>query len=210
MSAGRLLQCLCGAVVAVCFLMGTAAPSAYAGSKRSHAHGSFGKSGHGGRVARYGHKGHSYHGKFKSHKRYKHSRFSNRHHFHKGHKHRRFARRHHYKRRYAYVPYYGYGYGYRYRRAYRYRDYPAPRRNYPANGDTVAQPNQDIPVTPKWVHVYGLDGTEGPPTSEDPYGEGVLRKNCLNVKTEIMIDGQPVEAFGQACQQANGSWQLVP
>ena len=106
-------------------------------------------------------------------------------------------------------------YYYRYPRSYRYRDYKYKDNSgsgskYRSENDDVKQPYQTIPVTPKWVHVGDLVDAEGPSTNEGPFEESRHRRNCLYVKTEITIDGQPIEAFGNACLQADGSWQLVP
>jgi hypothetical protein len=99
---------------------------------------------------------------------------------------------------------------YYYDRDYRYRDNSGSGSKYPSENSDVKQPYQTIPVTPKWVHVGDLVDAEGPSTNEGPYVESRHRRNCLYVKTEITIDGQPIEAFGNACLQADGSWQLVP
>ncbi|MEM7224676.1 MAG: hypothetical protein AAF495_16980 [Pseudomonadota bacterium] len=61
---------------------------------------------------------------------------------------------------------------------------------------------------PKWIHV-GPDGGDG------LLGGTILAKadgtaDCLSVTTEILLDDQPVAAFGTACRQADGSWRLQP
>ncbi len=105
---------------------------------------------------------------------------------------------------------YGSGYGYGYDRGYRYRDYRQPVPSYRPEASAPVQPYQDRPVTPKWVHVSSLDGALGPSTLEGSYAEGGLRRNCLSVKTQITVDGKPMDAFGEACLSADGTWELKP
>jgi hypothetical protein len=107
---------------------------------------------------------------------------------------------------------YGYGssYGYGYDRGYRYRDYQQPAPSYRPEASAPVQSYQDRPVTPKWVHVSSLDDDLGPSTLEGSYAEGGLRRNCLSVKTQITVDGKPMDAFGEACLSADGTLDLKP
>ena len=52
-----------------------------------------------------------------------------------------------------------------------------------------------------------LTGTDGnqPETVKD-----AQLANCLSVRTSIVIDGEEVEAFGEACIDAQGNWRLRP
>ncbi len=101
-------------------------------------------------------------------------------------------------------------YYYGYRRGYRYRDYPRSEPSYRPEKNEVVQPYQYRPVIPKWVHVGGINSTLGASTVAEPYAGGDPRRNCLSVKTEITIDGKPMDAFGEACLLADGTWQLEP
>ncbi len=207
MKARRWLQCLCSASVTICFLILPAEPSARAESGRSKFYSSHFKHGYGKRGInrRYNRAiidiGSSFKppidigSSFKSHKIFK------------RHNRSKLARRFNRRVRYRNAPTYYYD------RNYRYRDNPGSGSKYRSENGDAKQPYQTIPfipVTPKWVHVNDLVAAEGPSTSEGPYVESRLLRNCPNVKTEIMIDGQSIEAFGDACLQADGSWQLVP
>ena len=204
MKARRWLQCLCSALVTICFLILPAEPSARAESGKSKFYSSHFKHGYGKRGINRRYKratldiGSSFKSpidigsSFKSRKIFK------------RHNRSKLARRFNRRVRYRNVPTYYYD------RDYGYRDNSGSGSKYRSENDDVKQPYQTIPVTPKWVHVGDLVDAEGPSTNEGPYVESRLRRNCLYVKTEITIDGQPIEAFGNACLQADGSWQLVP
>ena len=194
MKARRWLQCLCSALVTICFLILPAEPSARAESGKSKFYSSHFKHGYGKRgiSRRYKRALLDIGSSFKSRKIFK------------RHNRSKFARRFNRRVRSRYVPTYYYD------RDYRYRDNPGSGTKYRSENGDVKQPYQTIPVTPKWVHVGDLVDAEGPSTNEGTYVESRLRRNCLYVKTEITIDGQPIEAFGNACLQADGSWQLVP
>ena len=56
------------------------------------------------------------------------------------------------------------------------------------------------------LSVQGSGSSPGPGSTP---GDGAGR-NCLSVKTEITVDGKPVDAFGEACLLADGSWRLRP
>ncbi len=102
------------------------------------------------------------------------------------------------------------GYYYGYDRGYRYRDTPRSEPSYRSEASAAVQSYQNRPVTPKWVHVSGTDGALGSSTVEGTYADGGLRRNCLSVKTEITVDGKPMDAFGEACLSADGTWELKP
>ena len=104
-------------------------------------------------------------------------------------------------------PYYGTRYSYGYGWSYPYRDATRSESRYRPETNVARQPYEDRPVTPKWVHVGGglaSFADEGPVA-----GDG-LGTNCLSVKTDITVDGTPMEAFGEACLLADGTWQLKP
>jgi len=126
--------------------------------------------------------------------------------FHKHSKRTGLVRRRDRKRRHSYASGYYYGYG----SGYRYRDYPQPAPSAQPEASAAAPSYQDRPVTPKWVHVGGTDGALGLSTTEGLFADGGLRGNCLSVKTEIAVDGQPMDAFGEACLSADGTWVLKP
>ena len=115
-------------------------------------------------------------------------------------------RRSSYGRYYSgYGSYYtGYAYPYWWRTSYG----SVPR--YRPETRTVVQPYQTPPVTPKWVSVGDTNSTLGSKSAEAPNIETAARKNCLSVKTEIMVDGKPYDAFGEACLVADGSWEFRP
>ena len=102
----------------------------------------------------------------------------------------------------------GYGYSYGYGGYYGYRDYPRTEPRYRSETTVTVQPYESRPVTPKWVHVGG--GGVAPFTAEGLNAESGPGKNCLSVKTQITVDGRPVDAFGKACLLADGSWELRP
>jgi hypothetical protein len=110
------------------------------------------------------------------------------------------------KRRHFNAP----GYYYSYNRGYSYRDTPTSEPSYRSEASAAVPPYQDRPVTPKWVHVSGTDDALGLSTTEGSYAEGGLRRNCLSVTTEITVDGKPMNAFGEACLSADGTWELKP
>ncbi len=194
MTGTRLLHRLCVALVTTCCLLLSAVPLAQAGKSKPNVVRTSGQHVNSGRSFTIGHHRHFRHGRLKLNR------------FHKHDKRLSFAKSRKHKRRHVYVPTYYYGY----RRGYRYRNYPSSTPSYRSEKSDAVQPNQYRPVIPKWVHVGDIDGTLGPPTIEEPYGGGGLRRNCLSVKTEITIDGKPMEAFGEACLLADGTWQLEP
>lgn len=112
--------------------------------------------------------------------------------------------RHRYGRSYYGPYYYGYAYPYPYRTSYGY----VPR--YRSETKPVEQPYQPRPVTPKWVQVGDTDSPLGSYSAEAPSAESGARRNCLSVKTEIMVDGKPYDAFGEACIMADGTWKFRP
>jgi hypothetical protein len=179
------LSRFCTALLAVCCLTISAAPEAHAGKGKSQAKvvrssGQHVKGGHGFSFGQ---------------KR-----------FHKQSKRRGVVRRRDRKRRHFNAP----SYTYSYNRGYRYRDYPQPAPSTQSEASAAAPSYQDRPVTPKWIHVSGTDGALGLSTTEGLYAEGGLRANCLSVKTEITVDSKPMEAFGEACLSADGTWELRP
>ena len=179
------LSRFCTALLAVCCLTISAVPEALAGKGKSQAKvvrssGQHVKGGHGFSFGQ---------------KR-----------FHKQSKRRGVVRRRDRKRRHSYSSGYYYGYD----RGYRYRDYPQPAPSTQSEASAAAPSYQDRPVTPKWVHVSGTDGALGLSTTEGLYADGWLRGNCLSVKTEITVDGKPMDAFGEACLSADGTWELTP
>ncbi len=117
-----------------------------------------------------------------------------------------FARRRDHKRRAVFVPGYYFGYD----RGYRYGYDPQPAPRYQADPDPAAASYRHPPVTPKWIHVSSLDDASDPGGSGQAYGDGGFGNNCLSVKTEITVDGRPMEAFGEACLSADGTWVLRP
>ena len=176
---------LCAAFVAICCLILSAAPSAHAGKGKSQVNvvrssGQHVKGGHGFSFGQ---------------KR-----------FHKQSKRRGVVKRRDRKRRNFYAPNYTYGYG----RGYRYRDYPQPAPSTQSEASAAAPSYRDRPVTPKWVHVSSIDDAVLSFTTEGNFADGGLRRNCLSVKTEITVDGKPMDAFGEACLSADGTWELRP
>jgi hypothetical protein len=126
--------------------------------------------------------------------------------FHKRSKRTGFVRRRDRTRRHFNAPNYTYGYD----SGYRYRATPRSEPSYRSAASAVVPLYQDRPVTPKWVHVSSTDGALGLSTTEGSYAEGGFRRNCLSVKTEITVDGKPMNAFGEACLSADGTWELKP
>lgn len=104
-------------------------------------------------------------------------------------------------------PYYGSRYSYGYGWSYSYREVDRSEPRYGPETGVAVQPQEDKPVTPKWVHVG--DGV-APFAAEGPVAGDRLSANCLSVKTEITVDGRPMDAFGEACLLADGTWQLNP
>lgn len=88
----------------------------------------------------------------------------------------------------------GFGHGKVVRRVHRHR-YPAVRYVYvtPPRQVTIVQPY----VPPPMVSVR-------------PPGTRILSATCREYTNTVMIDGQPVSAYGRACLQPDGSWRLVP
>jgi len=124
-------------------------------------------------------------------------------HFHKRDRRAGFVKRPRHRRRPFFVPT-----GYYYGPAYPYSYQPAPAPSYPTQASTTPPAQNSPPVTPKWVHV-GDDIATGGSAQGAADGNG-LGRNCLSVKTQITVDGAPVDAFGEACLLADGSWELQP
>jgi hypothetical protein len=100
------------------------------------------------------------------------------------------------------------GYYYAPAYAYDYRPGAGSASDYTSRASEAAPTYQPPPVTPKWVHVGDGDGASG--FAGAPPAESGLGQNCLSVKTQITVDGNPVDAFGEACLLADGSWELQP
>ncbi len=127
----------------------------------------------------------------------KHARFK-RHRHHKGRRHLRFGR--HHRLRHGYV-YWGRYYD-RYERDNDYRYKRRRRADYaPTSNVSPSQSPDYRPPTFKWIHV----GAEGAPSEQ---GEALT--NCLSVRTQITVDGVPMDAFGKVCMRADGIWRLIP
>lgn len=120
-----------------------------------------------------------------------------------------FVRRRDDRRRPFYVPvgyYYGPAYPYGYQPNPVYTSDVGSAPGYQSQAGNAAPANKP-PVTPKWVHVGGDVGSGLAKGASDLGGLG---RNCLSVKTQITVDGAPVDAFGEACLLADGSWGLQP
>ena len=201
-----LRQWFCAALVAFCGLTLLAATSAEAG-RAVRSSGQHVKSGHGAgfHQQRHSSRRHLNRGHF-NHRHFKGKRFDR--HRVRGNVVRRADR----KRRHRRLTGYGYGYGYRgsygYGGYYGYRDYPRTAPSYRSEPTVTVQPYESRPVTPKWVHVGG--GGVASFTAEGLDAESGPGKNCLSVKTQITVDGKPMDAFGRACLLADGSWELRP
>jgi len=113
---------------------------------------------------------------------------------------RRDRNRHRRNRRY----YYGSGY------PNWYRDYYGSEPSYRTEASPAVQPYQRPPVTPKWVHVGSADGALGSNPAEAPNAKSGAHRNCLSVKTEILVDGKPFDALGEMCLVADGNWEFRP
>ncbi len=148
------------------------------------------------------------HARFKRHfdgKR-KHARFK-RNRNHKGRKHLRFGRSH--RLRHSYV-YRGRYYD-RYERDDDYRYKRRRRADYaPASDISPSQTPDYKPPTFKWIHVGALDGDARSLGGGTPSKQGEALTNCLAVRTQITVDGMPMDAFGKVCIQADGIWRLIP
>lgn len=114
-----------------------------------------------------------------------------------------FVKRRKHRRRPFYVPN-----GYYYAPAYAYGTQPVVTPSYPSQSSEPAPAYKPPPVTPKWVHVGDDVGFSG--SAKGDADGGGLGRNCLSVKTQITVDGAPVDAFGEACLLADGSWELKP
>ena len=100
------------------------------------------------------------------------------------------------------------GYYYAPSYVYDYQPGAASAPSYPSEASEPAPAYRPPPVTPKWVHVG--DDLSAPGAAGDTFAGDRLGRNCLSVKTQITVDGKPVDAFGEACLLADGSWQLQP
>jgi len=114
-----------------------------------------------------------------------------------------FVKRRKHRRRPFYAPT-----GYYYAPANPYVTQPVVTPSYPSQSSESAAAYKPPPVTPKWVHVGDDIGFSG--SAEGGADGGGLGRNCLSVKTQITVDGAPVDAFGEACLLADGSWELKP
>jgi hypothetical protein len=128
-------------------------------------------------------------------------------HLHKGRKHQRFGRQHRRGHHYVYASKH-------YDRRPRYnRDrYESRREVNRATGsyDTKPQTAADRLPTFKWIHVGALDGDALSLGEVAPSENAARLTNCLSVRTQITVDGAPLEAFGKACVQGDGTWRLIP
>jgi hypothetical protein len=106
----------------------------------------------------------------------------------------------------------GYFKHYRYRTGGSYVRYdPPPRATYePSAYQPPSQPAASKPFSPKWIHVGTSDIDNGFAEEAAPHEEGKPLTNCLAVRTEITVDGVPMDAYGRACLKADGSWRLEP
>ncbi len=69
---------------------------------------------------------------------------------------------------------------------------------------------ENRPPSFKWIHVGALDGDARSLGESAPPEDGARLSNCLSVRVQITIDGAPMEAFGTACIQGEGTWRLIP
>ena len=83
---------------------------------------------------------------------------------------------------------------------------PAPPRQVPRPAAKIPAPPPS--PGPKWIHV----GPTGNDTllSGTTLAQGDSPADCLSVETEILLDDEPVKAFGTACREADGTWRLRP
>ncbi len=136
----------------------------------------------------------------------KQARFTRQRH-HKGRKHFRFGR--HHRLRQGYV--YGGRYSDRYERDEDYRNKRRPRADYaPTSNVSPSQSPDYRPPTFKWIRVGALDGDTPSLGEGAAYKQGEALTNCLSVRTQITVDGVPMDAAGKACIQADGTWRLIP
>jgi len=136
----------------------------------------------------------------------KHARFKrNRHH--NGRKHLRSGRTHRLRQSYVYRGRYYDGYE-------RNDDYRYQRRRRAGNAPTsYVSPSQSPdyrPPTFKWIQVAAQDDDTPSLGEGTPSKQGEALTNCLSVRTQITVDGAPMDAFGKACIQADGTWRLIP
>ena len=136
----------------------------------------------------------------------KHARFKRQRH-HNGRKHLRFGRSHRLRQSYVY--------GGRYYDGYERNDddrYQRRRRagNAPTSYVSPPQAPDYRPPTFKWIHVAAQDDDTPSLGEGTPSKQGEALTNCLAVRTQITVDGAPMDAFGKACIQADGTWRLIP
>ena len=130
-----------------------------------------------------------------------------RHRHQKGRRHLRFGR--HHRLRHGYV-YWGRYYD-RYERDNDYRYKRRRRADYaPTSNVSPSQSPDYKPPTFKWIHVGALDGDTPSLGEGAAYKQGEALTNCLSVRTQITVDGVPMDAFGKVCIQADGIWRLIP
>ena len=65
------------------------------------------------------------------------------------------------------------------------------------------QPDQILPVTPKWIRVDIRVPADGASTGAAAYAQSSLAEDCRNPTIEITVDGKPNEAFREDCRRAN-------
>ena len=111
----------------------------------------------------------------------------------------------------------GHGYVYwgryydRYERDNDYRYKRRRRADYaPTSNVSPSQSPDYRPPTFKWIHVGALDGDTPSLGEGAPSEQGEALTNCLSVRTQITVDGVPMDAFGKVCMRADGIWRLIP
>ena len=169
----------------------------------------------------HGHKKHYGHHKHYKHGHKKHFRHGHHHHGHGKHHYRRHKHRHRHARRYYRKHYYGYRYGHRHHRhkhhygyghrfylpgvtikLYKGGSYAAPERYEKYESyETKAVPVESPTQTPSETIVWNSERANAWP------------ETCLMTReyqTEIVVGGEVVDGYGQACLQPDGSWFRGP
>ena len=93
------------------------------------------------------------------------------------------------------------------------RDRYEPRRDADdaaGSYDPALRATENRPPSFKWIHVGALDGDARSLGEGTPSEDGARLSNYLSVRTHITIDGAPMDAFGKACIQGDGTWRLIP
>jgi hypothetical protein len=80
----------------------------------------------------------------------------------------------------------------------------------PTSDASPPQSPEYRPPTFKWIHVPAQDDDTPSLGEGTPSKQGEALTNCLAVRTQITVDGAPMDAFGKACIQADGTWRLIP